>query len=507
LSESEALALYNSGNDLRRTIRAALAVSPGPTSFHAPLPWSIIHLAQRAIMSNLSEPIGSQRIKAYLKVLYYIPGAIRDLVAPYAAGKYYCLEILPLLNSIESLEIIDELWDSPRDDIALSVRCTAAVVYSFMITPPRRTLEKFSPPRVSFIGNIQEGKQLLSRRLVGADPGASVPIAPDSDLHSDNARLQNPGRFLKDIKSMLGYIDMPWWATDSAQSIHQERRALFDARNTEEYRTGDIVEQHGDGASPAFVPAVQQDLIALTLEILRRDPVAGAAFRGAYAELLEVARTQPLPRPPDQSMVQPFAQSLALLLPPSWGTSLPRPLTQALGLSSAHPLVQSRTSPLAQYVAQSLVPSRPQWLSSSLFQPLPQLLAQCFSPSWPRSLPQFVAQSLPLSLPLPQELAPSAQEQNMVSGARKSTRDRVVGDVKMATLAPQRVVGGVDVRPQTEDRSSVHGSASSSTAAMPQAASAGPSRLPSLLASPSSSLLCGTNSEDRGLSDSAGALL
>ncbi|KAN0132401.1 hypothetical protein V8E53_009827 [Lactarius tabidus] len=225
LRESEALAPYNNGNDPRRTIRAVLAVLPGPTSFHAPLPWSIIRLAQRAITSNLSEPIGPQRIKACLKALYYIPGATRDLLAPYAAGKYYFLEILPLLNSIESLEIIDELWDTPRDDVALSVRCTAAVVYSFMITPPRRTLENFLPPSVSFIGNTQEGKQFLSRRLVGADTGASDSIPPDSELHSDNARLQNLGRFLRDIKSMLGYIDMPWWTTDSAQSIHKERRA------------------------------------------------------------------------------------------------------------------------------------------------------------------------------------------------------------------------------------------------------------------------------------------
>ncbi|KAN0130562.1 hypothetical protein V8E53_011648 [Lactarius tabidus] len=89
LCESEALATYNKVNDPGRTIRAVLADLPGPTSFHAPLPWSIIRLAQRAITSNLSEPIGPQRIKACLEALYYIPGATRDLLAPYAAGKYY----------------------------------------------------------------------------------------------------------------------------------------------------------------------------------------------------------------------------------------------------------------------------------------------------------------------------------------------------------------------------------------------------------------------------------
>ena len=520
LRESEALAPYNDVKDPRRTIRAVLAVLPGPTSFHAPLPlpWSIVRLADRAIASNLSEPIGPQRIKSCLRALYYIPGAIRDLLAPYAAKKFYCLQILPLLNTVESLEIIDELWDTPRDDVALSVRCAAAVVYSFMITPPRRELEVLLPRGVSFIGNTQEGKQFLSRRLVGADPGADVLIAPDSELHSDNARLQNLARFLKDIKTMLGYINMPWWETDSAQSIYKERHALSVARNTEKYRTGeDIFEQHGHRASAAFIPAVQQDLIALTFEILRRDPVAGAApshceaLRDAYEELLEVARAQMPPQPPDQSMVQSLALSLEQSFSPFWGRSLPRPLTQALGLALAHPLVQSRTASLAQYIAQLRVPSRPEWLTPSLLRPLPQFLAQCFSPSWPQSLPQFLAQSLPLSLPLAHELAPSgpssAQEQDMVSGVSGRTQEHVVGDVEMATLSPQRLVEGVDARPQTEDQPTVHDSAFPSTAAMPQAASAGPSRLSSSVASSSSSLPRGANSEDRGLSDSADALV
>ena len=216
LRESDALAPFNNGNDPQCTIRGVLAVLPGPSSFRAPLPWSIIRLAQRAITSNLSEPIRQERFKACLKALYYIPGAIRDLLAPYAAGKQYCLEILPLLNSIESLEIMDELWDTPRDDVALSVRCAAAVVYSFMITPPRPTLETFLPPNFPFIGSLDDGKRFLSKRLLGPGPGRSIGVASDSDLHSHNARVQNLGRFLKDIKTMLGYIEMPWWTTDSA---------------------------------------------------------------------------------------------------------------------------------------------------------------------------------------------------------------------------------------------------------------------------------------------------
>ena len=95
----------------------------------------------------------------------------------------------------------------------------------------------------------------------------------------------------------------------------------------------------------------------------------------------------------------------------------------------------------------------------------------------------------------------------MVSGVSGRTQEHVVGDVEMNTLPPQRLVEGVDARPQTEDQLTVHDSAFPSTAAMPQAASAGPSRLSSSVESSSSSLPRGANSEDRGLSDSADALV
>ena len=40
------------------------------------------------------------------------PEAIRDVLAPHAAGTYYCLELLPLLNPPESLSLIEEWWDT-----------------------------------------------------------------------------------------------------------------------------------------------------------------------------------------------------------------------------------------------------------------------------------------------------------------------------------------------------------------------------------------------------------
>ncbi|KAH8991216.1 hypothetical protein EDB92DRAFT_684308 [Lactarius akahatsu] len=297
LCESNALAMPNN-SDTQRTIRDILVVLPGPTSFHASLPWSIIQLAQRAFTSQLPKSVQQRRTRACLKALYYIPGAIRDVLAPYAAGKHYCLEILPLLNTPESLEIIDELWGSPNDDVALSVRCAAAVIAAFMITPPRRTLDNFVAPDVGFIWDDNTGKQFLAKRLrvgVDADSGA----VPEYHPRSDSARLRNIVRFLTDINDTLRYINTQWWASDNADSIRRERRKLFDTRRTEEYRIGrGTFDQQGDRGSPAFVPAAQQDLITITLEILARDPVANAAtsqrdaFREACMQLAQAASTQ-----------------------------------------------------------------------------------------------------------------------------------------------------------------------------------------------------------------------
>ncbi|KAH9029364.1 hypothetical protein EDB83DRAFT_1894976 [Lactarius deliciosus] len=105
LCESKVIAASNS----QRTIRDVLAALPGPVGFHAPLPWSVIKLAQRAFTGKLPIAVQQRRTRACLKALYYIPGAIRDILAPYAAGEDRSSEILPLLDSPESLEIIEEV--------------------------------------------------------------------------------------------------------------------------------------------------------------------------------------------------------------------------------------------------------------------------------------------------------------------------------------------------------------------------------------------------------------
>ncbi|KAH8978309.1 hypothetical protein EDB86DRAFT_3108778 [Lactarius hatsudake] len=276
LCESKAI----TARDTQRTIRDELAALPGPTSFHASLPWSIIQLAQRAFTSELPKAAQQRRTRACLKALYYIPGAIRDMLAPYAAGEDHFSDILPLLNTPESLEIIDELWDTPNNDVALSVRCAAAVVTAFRISP-RRMLDNFSyHPR------------------------------------SDSARLQNIMRFLTDVKDKLRDVNTEWWTSENAEPIRQELGKLSEMRRAG-HGTSD---QQGDRASAAFVPAAQQDLIALTLEILARgdlvEDVAMSrrdAFRDAFKQFVHVALEQAR----DQALAPMGAQMQVLPVPES----------------------------------------------------------------------------------------------------------------------------------------------------------------------------------------------
>jgi hypothetical protein len=270
LSESEALRRFyplsphNAG-------RAVLAALPGPTTFHEQLPWSIVQLSQRAITNGLSESVQQRRTQVCLKALYYIPGAIRDVLAPYAAGTYNCLDLLPLLNSPESLRLIEELWGTDNDDVALSVRCVTAAITGFIVTPPVSVLEKFLPAGVRFIGRESPGSEFLSRRL----------RMNENWEDNDSARLQNIVHFLKDIKDSISSMDaVSWMRPDTSEvlldEVRAERRDLHECRHSAEYCSG-IFKAHGNRTSLAFVPAVQHDLLAVTLEIVTRDSVTDAA--------------------------------------------------------------------------------------------------------------------------------------------------------------------------------------------------------------------------------------
>jgi Family of unknown function (DUF6535) len=300
LSESEALDKLSP--NARDRVTVVLAALPGPTSFHDQLPWSIVELSQRAISSGLPGFIQRRRTQACLKALYHIPGAIRDILAPYAAGTHHCLEILPLLNSSESLDLIEQLWETTNEDIALSIRCVAAAISAFIMTPPDNVLGKFLPPGVRFIGGKREpGPSFLSKRLeMDKNWGDD-----DDTYYDDSDRLQNVVLFLKDIRGALESMDkVLWMRLDPGRrllaDVRTECRTLREARHGAEYRSGIFKKRHGNRTSLAFVLAVKHDLLALTLEILTRESefVTGAAqvqlhaFREAFSELDRFVQTE-----------------------------------------------------------------------------------------------------------------------------------------------------------------------------------------------------------------------
>ncbi|KAH8983791.1 hypothetical protein EDB86DRAFT_2965434 [Lactarius hatsudake] len=204
-------------------------------------------------------------------------------------------EILPLLNSLESLEIIKELQTKSNDDVSIPVRCVAAVVAAYMITSS-------PPPNALFIGDHDSGKQFLNKRL-RIDGDGSVAHG----YHRDSARVQNIVCFLTDIRETLGNLNKQWWASKNWNLIRKERAELFRTRrnhhDTEKYTTDDHKFDHweqleGNRMSPGFMSAAQLDLITLTLEILVRDPITDATdsqrkkLEDAYKEFKNVAFTK-----------------------------------------------------------------------------------------------------------------------------------------------------------------------------------------------------------------------
>ncbi|KAH9033164.1 hypothetical protein EDB83DRAFT_2418293 [Lactarius deliciosus] len=169
-----------------------------------------------------------------------------------------------------------------------------------MITPPHRALDHFVTRTIPFIWEDDVGKQFLSKRLgisAGADGGMVDP-------QSDSARLQNLVRFLKDITKTLRYMHARQWSSNDADLIRRVRQELFDVRHTEEYRTGrGTYDQRGDRESPTFVPAVQQDLVTVTLEIL------APAFCKAWQKLVETAFTEALKLAGEQALAQARTQA------------------------------------------------------------------------------------------------------------------------------------------------------------------------------------------------------
>ena len=143
---------------------------------------------------------------------------------------------------------------------------------------------------------------------------------------------------------------------------------LFDQRNAF-FR---MFDQQGDWMSPAFVPAAQQDLITLTLEILARDPVVEAAplQRKAFSDtftLLETKVTVQAPNPEHMvlSEAQPNIDYRSKLAKAANSVEMVKlalePVFQALSSSQSATPLAVHTSPPQIPVPQNVSTNETPW--------------------------------------------------------------------------------------------------------------------------------------------------
>ena len=102
--------------------------------------------------------------------------------------------------------------------------------------------------------------------------------------------------FLADIKIQLWYMNGKWWPQCGIDLLG----ASCALRNTytEVYYNGyGLFDRRGGRTSLTLIPAAQQDLIVLALEVLARSPIANAAasqreaFRDVHIKIVQTAMT------------------------------------------------------------------------------------------------------------------------------------------------------------------------------------------------------------------------
>ena len=102
--------------------------------------------------------------------------------------------------------------------------------------------------------------------------------------------------FLADIIIQLWYMSGEWWSQCGIDLLGAS--CAFRNTYTEVYYNGyGLFDRRGGRTSLTFIPAAQQDLIIITLEVLARSPVANAAasqreaFRDVHIKIVQTAMT------------------------------------------------------------------------------------------------------------------------------------------------------------------------------------------------------------------------
>ncbi|KAI0255006.1 hypothetical protein BJV78DRAFT_1279621 [Lactifluus subvellereus] len=244
------------------TGKAILGSLSGPNGFNKILPWKILEVVEHATDGDhYPLEVRQRRHRTCLNALYFIPGAVYDILSAFCHASYPPRASLP--RSLESWGIAAELSPHIDDDVALGARCVAAVI---------ATHTTFSDTFRSTVLREDDGHFPILVRQFGVQ---------EHVLHSylagngEDIRLVNlvsfvwlTVKFARNMEASLMALTTGQW-----DIIVAERARLRSVRS-DSTRSWDFQEVGGGKTffphhiSPPLALAVNHDLLRLTLEYL-----------------------------------------------------------------------------------------------------------------------------------------------------------------------------------------------------------------------------------------------
>jgi hypothetical protein len=263
------------------TAKTILGSLSGPNGFITMLPWKILEVVEHASDGNqYPADVRQRRCRACLTALYFLPGAVHDILSAFRHASFPPQASLPF--TLESWSIAAKLSPHIDDDVALGARCVAAVI---------ATKTTFSDTFRATVLRSDEGYLPILVPQLGL---------PEHVLHSylagtgngEDIRLANLVSFVWLTVKFARNMEASLRALTTAQRnvILSERERLREVRST---RSWDFAAD-GEGSSLSTTPperisppltlAANHDLLRLTLEYLSdpglvRYPGGGASRR------------------------------------------------------------------------------------------------------------------------------------------------------------------------------------------------------------------------------------
>jgi len=239
------------------TAKVILGSLSGPNGFNTMLPWKILEVIGRADDGH-HHPGDEQHSRACLTALYFLPGAVHNILSAFRHATLPPQASLPF--NLESWSVAATLSLHIDDDVALSARCVAAVI---------ATQTTFSDTFRATILRGDDGYLPILLRQLGVQ---------EQVLHSylagngEDIRLANLVSFVWLTVKFARNMDVSLKALTVAQRsiVLAERGRLRVARSTQS--SWDFADE-GKSPSPSRIApplslAVNHDLLRLTLEYL-----------------------------------------------------------------------------------------------------------------------------------------------------------------------------------------------------------------------------------------------